>query len=177
VISSRNGNGPGILEPFLQEEGRYSSLVRGYNASPDQSAPSYCGALPAQSALLISRRTPAVKAESSFVSFQGTNQYPRVLAIESLVYGAFTTVVLENGTAPVCQPGTSVTCNPWYGANVATGGHSLLCALYHPSGRETDSVPHNRAGAHEVGSANCLVKPPSRRWRPESSPGLASSGG
>lgn len=54
------------------------------------------------------------------------NQYPGIKAIQSLVYGSFTTVVLNYGGPPVCQPGTSATCNPWYGANAATGGGPLL---------------------------------------------------
>lgn len=56
-------------------------------------------------------------------------QAPGILAIQSLVYGSFTGAVLKFGAAPVCQPGGSTTCNPWYGANVATGGVPSLVPL------------------------------------------------
>jgi hypothetical protein len=51
---------------------------------------------------------------------------PGVLALQSIVYGAFTTAILEYGAAPVCEPGQSASCSPFYGANVATGGTPAL---------------------------------------------------
>ncbi|KAL8856074.1 MAG: hypothetical protein Q9178_007330 [Gyalolechia marmorata] len=50
------------------------------------------------------------------------NEYPGVLGIHSIVYASFTTAILKFSGPPVCQPGESATCNPWYGANVATKG-------------------------------------------------------
>ncbi|MCJ1365613.1 hypothetical protein MMC16_004738 [Acarospora aff. strigata] len=54
------------------------------------------------------------------------NEYPGILAIQSLVYGSFTTAILNFAGPPVCQPGDSATCNSWYAANAATGGVPLL---------------------------------------------------
>ncbi|KAL8910117.1 MAG: hypothetical protein Q9171_004578 [Xanthocarpia ochracea] len=54
------------------------------------------------------------------------NEYPGMLGIHSIVYAAFTTVVLKYTGAPVCLAGESATCNPWYGANVATQGEPQL---------------------------------------------------
>lgn len=54
------------------------------------------------------------------------NEYPYSMAVESLVYGSFTTAILNYGAPPVCQPGDSATCNPWYAANTATGGGPIL---------------------------------------------------
>ncbi|KAL8844257.1 MAG: hypothetical protein Q9176_001432 [Flavoplaca citrina] len=50
------------------------------------------------------------------------NEYPGMLGIQSIVYASFTTAILKYAAPPVCQPGDSATCNPWYGANVATKG-------------------------------------------------------
>lgn len=53
------------------------------------------------------------------------NEYPYSMAVQSLVYGSFTTAILNYGAPPVCQPGGSATCNPWYAANTATA--EVLC--------------------------------------------------
>lgn len=67
---------------------------------------------------------PAEPAEPSLLGFYGVNQYPGVLAIQSLVYGAFTTMALKVFGPPVCPNDGlgAVDCNPWFCANVATGG-------------------------------------------------------
>ncbi|KAL8947360.1 MAG: hypothetical protein Q9222_006351 [Ikaeria aurantiellina] len=48
--------------------------------------------------------------------------YPGVLAIQSIVYSAFTSAILGYYAPLVCSPGISPTCNAWYGANIATQG-------------------------------------------------------
>ncbi|KAL8712836.1 MAG: hypothetical protein Q9220_003044 [cf. Caloplaca sp. 1 TL-2023] len=48
--------------------------------------------------------------------------YPGVLAIQSIVYSAFTSAILAYYAPPVCSTGGSTTCNAWYGANIATQG-------------------------------------------------------
>lgn len=77
------------------------------------------------------KRDPAIQANSAHLGAQGLAQYPGILGIESLVFAAFTTVTLEYFGPPICMPGApvmigaSATCNPWYGANVATNGVPL----------------------------------------------------
>jgi hypothetical protein len=79
---------------------------------------------------------PALQAFSSDIGDIRLNQYPGILAIESLVFAAFTTATLEYEGPPVCMPGASVTCSPWYGANVATNGVPIFVT----------SPPSSRAG-------------------------------
>lgn len=58
----------------------------------------------------------------------GGTRYRGIMAIQSLVYGAFTTVSFLTTAPPTCDgySGTknpsSLTCNPWLSANVATRG-------------------------------------------------------
>jgi hypothetical protein len=64
----------------------------------------------------------------SLLGDYGLNQYPGILAIQSLVFGAFTTIVLKVFAPPVCDETGGLgptTCNPWYSANVATGGSPI----------------------------------------------------
>ena len=70
----------------------------------------------------------AEPAKPSLLGFYGVNQYPGVLGIQSLVYGAFTTIALKVFSPPVCQNNGlgAVDCNPWFCANVATGGTPIL---------------------------------------------------
>ncbi|KAK5079598.1 hypothetical protein LTR70_009279 [Exophiala xenobiotica] len=48
--------------------------------------------------------------------------YPGVFAIQSIVFQALATVQLGYMGPPSCLPGADVTCNAFYGANLATGG-------------------------------------------------------
>lgn len=70
--------------------------------------------------------TPAIAmgGDDSLLGYYELNQYPGVMAIQSLVNSAFTTTVLSCFGSPVCSgDGTgSVDCNPWYCVNAATGG-------------------------------------------------------
>lgn len=77
------------------------------------------------------KRDPAIQASSAHLGAQGLTQYSGILDIESLVFAAFTTATLEYLGPPICMPGASATCNPWYGANVATNGIPL--AIDNPS--------------------------------------------
>jgi len=49
-------------------------------------------------------------------------EYPGMLSIVSLVFAAFTKSPLGYIGAPNCDTGSSATCDPWSGANVATNG-------------------------------------------------------
>jgi len=48
--------------------------------------------------------------------------FPGVFAIQSIVFQALSTVQLGYMGPPSCLPGADVTCNAFYGANLATGG-------------------------------------------------------
>ncbi|KAL8882766.1 MAG: hypothetical protein Q9198_000293 [Flavoplaca austrocitrina] len=64
------------------------------------------------------------------------NEYPGMLGIQSIVYASFTTAILKYAAPPVCQPGDSATCNPWYGANVATKGEpQVMQKAGHPTAK------------------------------------------
>lgn len=72
-------------------------------------------------------RTYARFARKPATPFQQTlgdvplTQYPGMYDIQSLIFGSFTTLNLGFEGPPICQPGASVGCSPWYGASLATG--------------------------------------------------------
>ncbi|TIA11214.1 hypothetical protein D6C80_07648 [Aureobasidium pullulans] len=76
----------------------------------------------------------------SLIAYNGLNSYPGIMALQSIVFAGFTTAVLNVMAPPTCVDGgglSSVTCNSWYGANLATGGSSYLV-----QGKEPD--PHTQ---------------------------------
>ncbi|THV68865.1 hypothetical protein D6D28_06334 [Aureobasidium pullulans] len=66
----------------------------------------------------------SVPQASSLPGFNGPIAYHGMPALQKIVFASFTTAVL-NVQAPLICPNSddlsSATCNPWYGANVATG--------------------------------------------------------
>ncbi|CAD0025242.1 unnamed protein product [Aureobasidium pullulans] len=65
----------------------------------------------------------------SLVGSNGLNSYPGMMALQSIVFASFTTVGLNANVPPNCDNSinlSSVTRNPWYGANIATGGIPTL---------------------------------------------------
>ena len=48
-------------------------------------------------------------------------EYPGVFSLQSIVFGALSTVSMGYMGAPSCMPGTDKICNAFYGANLATG--------------------------------------------------------
>lgn len=76
----------------------------------------------------------------SLIAYNGLNSYPGIMALQSIVFAGFTTAVLNVMAPPTCVDGgglSSVTCNSWYGANLATGGSPYLV-----QGKEPD--PHTQ---------------------------------
>ncbi|THW57881.1 hypothetical protein D6D20_07654 [Aureobasidium pullulans] len=76
----------------------------------------------------------------SLISYNGLNSNPGIMALQSIVFAGFTTAVPNVMAPPTCVDGgglSSVTCNSWYGANLATGGSPYLV-----QGKEPD--PHTQ---------------------------------
>ena len=79
-----------------------------------------------------SRTYSAFETEPALVAMMGNTPsltaYPGISGIDAIVFAAFTTVSIGYLGSPVCMPigpimiDQAVTCSPWYGANVATGG-------------------------------------------------------
>ncbi|KAG2170065.1 hypothetical protein JADG_009804 [Aureobasidium aubasidani] len=61
----------------------------------------------------------------SLAGFNSFNSYPGIVALQNIVFAGFTNAVLNVMAPLTCENSnvlSSVTCNPWYGANIATGG-------------------------------------------------------
>ena len=65
---------------------------------------------------------------------------PGILGLHSTVYSAFTTAILKFGAPLACEIGSSATCNPWYGANSATGGRPYL--VQNPTNPRTKNLQY-----------------------------------
>ncbi|THY73003.1 hypothetical protein D6C95_10174, partial [Aureobasidium pullulans] len=73
--------------------------------------------------------TPKASTPQNISHVDGLNAYPGMMALQSIVFASFTTVVLNVKAPPTCDNSnnlSSVTCNPWYGASIATGGIPIL---------------------------------------------------
>ncbi|THY70995.1 hypothetical protein D6C86_09743 [Aureobasidium pullulans] len=73
--------------------------------------------------------TPKASTPQDISHVDGLNAYPGMMALQSIVFASFTTVVLNVKAPPTCDNSnnlSSVTCNPWYGASIATGGIPIL---------------------------------------------------
>lgn len=72
---------------------------------------------------------PSTPQRTALIGFNGLNSYSGVQAIQNIVFASFTTAVLGILAPLACDDTgglSSVTCNPFYGANVATGGIPVL---------------------------------------------------
>ncbi|THZ73266.1 hypothetical protein D6C84_09739 [Aureobasidium pullulans] len=75
----------------------------------------------------------------SLIGYKGLHTLPGIMALQSIVFAGFTTTVLTIMAPPTCVDSVAlntVTCNSWYGANLATGGSPYLV-----QGKEQDPHP------------------------------------